>query len=269
MCLRGHVSALHSKAYSRQICAMYMAQGNAVWRYSLWKDCLRAFHGHRQSLRPGGWEPDCSWPGKGRALDDGGTCRGPCCCCWRGGGTAAVREAARMEHVFDAFLSSISQLWVFLVPGISKAGNRVTLSVTRNCLSYRYLITWFTKACPAAGPTNSKHRSPPRGHPAPSVGVAWPVLSWGSMHHTSLCRADLPQYSRAVHFHPQVQKRLRCELGVQNGKPKARLLRTVWKIDLLKVCYLDNPNTITPHIKQKCMRQQSRKHMDCVHQIRL
>lgn len=143
MCLRGHVSALHSKAYSRQICATYTAQGKAVWRYSPRKDCLRAFHWHRQSLRPRGWEPDCSWPGKGRALDDGGTCRGVfcCCCCWRGGGTAAVREAARMEHVFDAFLSSISQLrGVFFVSGISKVGNRVTLSVTRNCLRCRYLI---------------------------------------------------------------------------------------------------------------------------------
>lgn len=112
--------------------------------------------------------------------------------------------------------------------------------------------------------THWLQRSPSTGCPAPSVRVSWPVLSRGYVPHMSLCRAELPQYSRAMHSHPQAQKGPLCEHDVQNSKVKPGLLRTVWKIDLLKVCHLDKPDT---PIKQSCMRQQSRKHMDCVHQI--
>lgn len=115
--------------------------------------------------------------------------------------------------------------------------------------------------------THWLQRSPSTGCPAPSVRVSWPVLSWGYVSHTSLCRAELPQYSRAMYFHPQAQKRSLCEPDVWNGKPKPRLLRTVWEIILLKVCQLNKSSTITPPIKQNYMRQQNKKHMDSVYQI--
>lgn len=57
-----------------------------------------------------------------------------------GGGMAAMREAARMKCLSHAFLSSISQLVGFLVSGISKVGNRVTLNATGNSLSCLCLI---------------------------------------------------------------------------------------------------------------------------------
>lgn len=64
LCLWGHVSALHSKASSRQMCTMHMARSNTVWRYSLWKGWLRSFHQHRQNLQPGAGSQAA--PGLGR-----------------------------------------------------------------------------------------------------------------------------------------------------------------------------------------------------------
>lgn len=69
--------------------------------------------GTGKACSPGAGSQTAPGLGGGEFWIMGGHAGELCCRCWRDGGMAAVREAARMKHVFDAFLSRISQLGFF------------------------------------------------------------------------------------------------------------------------------------------------------------
>jgi len=74
---------------------------------------------------------------------------------------AAASEAARVKHVCDAFLSSISQLGFRLVYGINKVCERVALNATGNSLSCLCLNTESQNGLGWKGRYRSSSSNPP------------------------------------------------------------------------------------------------------------